>query len=211
MMDGSPGYIETGSWTLSSSTGYNGSTYHYTLGVSGTSTASATWTPDIPTARLYEVYAAYRSSSNRATNVQVTINHSSGTNIVYLNQNGENEVVESFLGEFYFEAGTTGFVRFDNNGTSDNIIADAVIWREVVDPVPEISNLSHLPELATSTDTVTVTANITDNGTVSAATLSYWVSPSGTTGTVTAYDDGAHGDEAAGRWYFRRNYSRAAQ
>jgi len=95
---GAPGYLESGSWMTSTSTGYQGGTYRYTNGVSGAPTSSATWTPDLPSRRRYQVYAAYRQSTNRTTSAPVTITHSTGATIVYLNQNGPNLIVETFLG-----------------------------------------------------------------------------------------------------------------
>lgn len=195
---GAPGYIESGSWTTSSSTGYQGGTYRYVLGVAGPTTASATWTPDLPSQGLYEVYAAYRQSTNRSTAAPMTIAHSTGTTIVSLNQNGSNQIVENLLGTFVFDVGTSGFVRMDNGGAADNLIADAIIWRTPIDPPPTISQIARSPEIATSSDPVTVIVTITDNIQVFSATLSFTVSPSGTTGTIPAFDDGDHGDGVAG-------------
>jgi len=195
---GAPGYVESGSWTTSTSTGYQDGTYRYTLGVSGASTSSATWTPDLPSSRRYEVYAAYRQSTNRATRAPITIAHSTGTTVVSLNQNGANQMVETLLGEFLFEAGTLGYARMDNGGATDNLIADAMIWRVPVDPPPELATLTRTPEIATQSDAVVVTAMITDNGEVASATLSFSVSPSGFAQSIPAYDDGDHGDGGAG-------------
>ncbi len=195
---GAPGYIESGSWNASGSTGYLGGTYRYTLGVAGPTTASATWTPDLPARRLYEVYAAYRQSTNRSTAAPMTIAHGTGTTLVYLNQNGVNQMVETLLGTFVFDAGTTGYVRMDNGGASDNLIADAMIWRTPVDPPPTISQLTRSPESATSANPVTVLATITDNIQVASATLSYRVIPSVYFESIPAFDDGVHGDGVAG-------------
>ena len=38
---GAPGYVESGPWTTSTSTGYLGGTYRFTNGVSGAPTSSA--------------------------------------------------------------------------------------------------------------------------------------------------------------------------
>ena len=79
----------------------------------------------------------------------MTITHSTGTTVVYLNQYGANEMVETLLGEFVFDAGTAGSVRMDNNATTGVLIADAMIWRVPIDPTPEISALPH-PKSSTS-------------------------------------------------------------
>lgn len=195
---GAPEYIETGNWVASGSTGYNGGSYRYTSGVFGAPTSSATWIPNLPLRRIYEVYAAYRKGANRTTNAPMTITHSAGTTLVYLNQNGPNEIVETFLGEFLFDAGSSGSVRMDNNGTTSILIADAMIWRVPFDPPPEISAVARDPEVASHLDPVVITAMITDNVRVSSATLCYSVSPSGISGVIRAYDDGIHGDGVAG-------------
>lgn len=200
--DGAPNYVETGQWTTSALTGYQGGTYRFTTGVIGEPTCSATWTPDLPSSRLYEVYAVYRNGTNRTTNAQMTITHSSGTTIIYLNQYGTGDVVETLLGEFSFDAGSSGSVRMDNNGSTDVLIADAIIWRIPVDPSPKISDISRDPETVTQSHSVTVTATITDNIEVSSATLSYSVSPSGLSDNILAYDDGTHGDGVTGDFIY---------
>lgn len=195
--DGAPGYVETGNWTTSSSTGYAGGTYRYTMGGPESVPASATWMPDLPSSRRYLVYAAYRQSTNRTTNAPVTIAHAEGTTIVSLDQSGDNTMVETLLGEFHFEAGTNGWVRMDSGDAPGAYIADAVVWRTPTDPPPVISGITRTPEAPGGADSVFVSATVTDNGSVATVEVSYAVSPSGASGSVTAYDDGAHGDGPA--------------
>ena len=195
---GPPGYVETGSWSTSGSTGYQGGTYRFVMESPPQPPSSATWRPNLPSSRLYSVYAAYRQSTNRTTSAPITITHASGATVVYLNQNGANEVVETLLGEFLFDAGTNGTVRMDNSSAVGAYIADAIIWRTPTDPPPTISHVTRNPLVPTQSETVVVTANITDNIAVTSATLNYTVSPSGTSESLPAYDDGAHGDGAAG-------------
>jgi hypothetical protein len=196
--DDAPGYVETGSWATSASTGYNGGTYRYVMESPPQPPSSATWTPNLPTNRLYSVYAAYRQSTNRPTIAPITITHASGATVVYLNQNGANEIVETFLGEFFFDAGTSGTVRMDNNGSVGSYIADAMIWRTPTDPPPSISHVTRNPEVPSQSDPVLVTAIITDNNVVTSTTLHYTISPPGMSEILPAYDDGAHGDGSAG-------------
>lgn len=195
---GAPGYAETGSWTTSSSTGYLGGTYRTAFEVPTQSACSATWTPSIPTTGVYDVYAAYRQSTNRTTGAPIAITHDAGTSTIYLNQSGTNTMVEVYLGTFTFKAGTSGSVRMTNNGAAGAYIADAMIWRTYVDTPPTISSVICSPSLPTPADTVTVRATITDTAAVTSAALCYSVSPSGQTAAVQAFDDGAHGDGAAG-------------
>ena len=61
--DGYPAYMETGSWTTSGSTGYDGGTYRFAY--AGDS-ASATWTGSLPDAGEYEVFVWYVNGSNNS-------------------------------------------------------------------------------------------------------------------------------------------------
>ncbi|HRR32380.1 MAG TPA: hypothetical protein P5557_13910, partial [Candidatus Sumerlaeia bacterium] len=71
--DGAPSFVYSGSWTLSSATGYNGGTY---LWASANSNGTATWTPNLPYYGLYNVYAYFIRGGNRSTNVPYKIVHS---------------------------------------------------------------------------------------------------------------------------------------
>lgn len=120
--DGSPDYTETGSWTLSGSSGYNGGTYKFAFtGASST----ATWTEDLAEAD-YEVFVQYRGSGNRATTAKFTVNHAGGATTVNVNQT-QNNLVWVSLGTFSFDAGEATVVL--NAATSSGgavVIADAV-------------------------------------------------------------------------------------
>ncbi len=194
--DGSPGYVETGSWTTSTSTGYNGGTYRYVIDTEPA--ASATWTPDIINPARYEVYAIIRTSTNRTTDAPYTIVHSEGTDIVHISQYGSNMVQELYIGEYNFDAGTGGYVQLNNSGGTGAYISDAIKFVTYEDTPPVITNLSYDPGYPSDTDTVDATAEITDDGSVTSATLHYNSTPNGTSGSVTAYDDGLHNDGSAG-------------
>ena len=193
--DGAPGYTETGSWTLSSGVGYDGGTYHYTLDTSEPSTA--TWTPDLPRDGVYKVYAAFYRGTNRTTSAPITINHAFGQENVYLDQTGSSLIVEVLLGEFPFNSGTGSSIVMDNSGAPGAYIADAMIFQLPSDPLPVISMMSRSPIIPDDSEPVLVTAKITDNVSVSSASLSYTVD-GGASISVPAYDDGAHSDGAAG-------------
>lgn len=194
---GAPGYVEEGIWTLSSSTGYQGGIYRY-VQESDVSTASATWTLDLPSSGLYEIYAAFRDGTNRTTGAPVTIKDASGISVIILDQSGTGHVVERLLGEFYFEKGTDASVRMDNNGEVGYYISDAMIWRPVLDPAPVVSKITRDPQYPDENNDILVTAQILDNTRVESAVLIYTVYPSGTSETVLAFDDGLHGDGLAG-------------
>lgn len=196
-----PPYQETGTWTTSTSTGYNGGLYRFSLHTDPLSTA--TWTPNLPEAGWYEVSTIYLRSSNRAASAPWTINHANGTTVVNVDMSGPSIVMaELLLGEFEFNAGTAGTVTLTNNGSSGAYIADALRFRTSVDDPPTIDTVTHSPSHALDTDAVTVTARVLDDRGIASVTVDYSSSPGGTSGSVTAHDDGNHGDGAAGDGIF---------
>lgn len=94
-------------------------------GASGAHTA--TWTPDIPVAGDYDVFARWHADENNSETVPYTVNHDSGTAAVERNQrlNGGEWVL---LGTYPFAAGTGGNVSisYSPTGTDDRVCADAV-------------------------------------------------------------------------------------
>jgi type IV pilus assembly protein PilY1 len=89
---------------------------------------TATWTPDIPSAGVYEVRARWRATPNRSENVGYTITHAGGTDTVSKNQrlNGGEWVS---LGTYSFDAGTGGNVTMSctvTDTSQDSVCADAV-------------------------------------------------------------------------------------
>jgi uncharacterized lipoprotein YddW (UPF0748 family) len=190
---GAPGYQETGSWTTSTSTGYNGGTYRHTDPARGLSTA--TWRPTLQAGR-YGVYAAYLRSSNRTGDAPYTVTHAGGSVIVHIDQRGTG-MTESFLGEYDFAGGTGGAVVLTNNGGTGAYIADAVLFRPVEPGLPQISNVTRTPFAPVSGEPVTVTARVTSTLGLTSVVVRYQVGSGGLV-NVTAHDDGAHGDGAAG-------------
>lgn len=128
--DGPPAYVEGGTaeWHTSASPGYNNLTYRYSTGGAD---ATATWTANLPESGDYNVYAIFRQSTNRVTSARYDIHASDGTYTVYINQNGENTMVERHLGLFHFNAGNNS-VTLDAKNSSpagDAVIADAIRFR----------------------------------------------------------------------------------
>lgn len=124
--DGYPGYIETGEFINSDFNGYNGGSYRYAVTASVTN-ATATWRPIIPEAGWYPVWVWYRNSTNRPVDARYEVHHSGGTTMIGISQEVHG-MTWRYLGEFYFEAGTNGYVTLIN-GSSDPdqaIIADAI-------------------------------------------------------------------------------------
>jgi hypothetical protein len=120
------GVTFVGTWTTSKSTsGYWGQGYKHD-GNTGKGSKSATFSPTLATGN-YSVYLWYTANPNRASNVPVDIVYNGGSTTVTVNQQ-VNGGQWNLLGTFSFAAGSTGYVRIRNTGTSGYVIADAVRW-----------------------------------------------------------------------------------
>ncbi len=130
--NGDAGHSSTGSWsTVSLSDAYNGDLQRTTT-VTGSPTATATFTPNIPADGHYAVYVWYRTAGTGTTtsDARITINHTGGSTIWTQNQNRDGYTWK-YVGTFYFVAGsnqTIGSVMIDNqSSTAGNyVVADAV-------------------------------------------------------------------------------------
>jgi uncharacterized lipoprotein YddW (UPF0748 family) len=127
---GAPGYTETGSWTASSygGTGYNGGDYRYATSTSvDPPTATATWTPNLPEAGWYPVWAWFRHGANRPAEARYQIHHAGGVTVVSISQEVHGQTWR-YLGEYYFEAGSGGTVTLLNQSAEPGqaVIADAI-------------------------------------------------------------------------------------
>ena len=95
---------------------------------------------------------------------------------------------------------TVGIDTFLNRGSPGN--TNSVIFSGLP-PFVDISDFEHSPKRPTSSDIVTIAAEVTGNETIADVTLYYEVytapyqSPT-QTASVTMYDDGTNGDEIAG-------------
>jgi len=118
-----PGFATAGvDWAESGAVDeYNGSSlYTNTVG------DSATWTPDLPEAGLYQVWAWWASQApggwvyERDTEADYTIHCDGGVDTVVVNQQ-EDYGQWNLLGTYPFQAGTSGYVellRDDANGVA---------------------------------------------------------------------------------------------
>lgn len=120
---GSPGYIETGSWITSGSTGYAGGTYRF---ANAGESHTATWTADLPESGAYEIQLWYREGSNRTTSTQYNFSHTGGPETVYVDQTVTGQAWFS-LGEYTFNAGSNS-ITLNASGSSGGsvVIADAI-------------------------------------------------------------------------------------
>ncbi|MCP3138585.1 golvesin C-terminal-like domain-containing protein [Pyxidicoccus xibeiensis] len=123
---------KTGTWVHSRSTpGFHGYNYVHDNN-DGKGSATATFTPDLPVAGTYNVYARWTASESRSNNVPYRITSKAGSAVVYRNQR-VNGGAWQLLGTYPFNAGTGGNVVISNAGTSGHVVADAVRF-ELVRP-----------------------------------------------------------------------------
>ena len=194
--DGPPGFQSFGTWRLSTSTGYNGGTYIYTRYDDPLSTA--VWTPVILVPGSYDVSYIFRNGTNRSPDAHFTITHADGMDVVHISMAGSGAMTEIPLGAFRFDAGTSGSVMLDNTGAATVFIADAVRFKTAVDDPPQITDVFRSPQYPKASDSVTVTALITDDDQVSSAILHFSSTPLGSSGDVPMFDDGLHDDGSSG-------------
>jgi len=129
---GGAGYSETGSWTTETTTGaYNGSQRKATT-VTGSTSATATFTPNVLSAGYYTVYVWYRwaVSGTTTTDARITINHTGGSTLWTQNQTRDGYTWK-YVGTYYFNVGSNpsnGSVVITNQSSVAGryVIADAV-------------------------------------------------------------------------------------
>jgi len=130
--DGGAGFSTTGSWSSATLSGaYNGSLRRTTT-VTGSPTATARFTPNIPQRGYYAVYVWYRTAGIGTTtsDARITIHHVGGSTVWMQNQNRDGYTWK-YVGTYYFEAGSspsTGSVVVDNQSSTAGhyVVADAV-------------------------------------------------------------------------------------
>ncbi|MCE5327987.1 MAG: hypothetical protein LLG01_16390 [Planctomycetaceae bacterium] len=132
------GVTFAGTWTVSTSNPVKyGADYRHD-GNTGKGTKSASYAFPITTKGKYEV-SVYKAAadSGKSSNTPVEIVHSKGTAAVTLNQTTNAGTWEA-LGQFVFEAGSTGVVRLNTAGTTAYVVADAVqfVLKKVPPPPP---------------------------------------------------------------------------
>ncbi len=119
-------YTTTGSWTEGSYAGYHVTNYHFTDTVTGTATHEASWSPTLSSSGTYEVFVWYVEGTNRPTDAEYTVNHSSGSTTVYVDQTTNGSQWYS-LGSYSFPASGGSVVLSNHSSTSGKaVIADAV-------------------------------------------------------------------------------------
>ncbi|MCC7066246.1 MAG: N-acetylmuramoyl-L-alanine amidase, partial [Planctomycetes bacterium] len=122
---GAPNYTETGGWSTSASSGYNGGGYRF-ASTGATETATATW--QIPVARdgFYPVFVWLRASSNRTPQANYRIHHTGGVTTAQLDQTRDT-LTWAHLGNYWFSAAQGARIVLSNQSAASGvIIADTV-------------------------------------------------------------------------------------
>ncbi len=144
-----PGVSFVGNWSNSTSGIYFGSPgdlpYKY-ASTSPTETAYARYRPTIPEAGFYPIYAWTHSGSDRATDQLYRVAHSGGITEATVNHRRVGNGLV-YLGTYYFEAGTDGYVDISNRSTTPGsvVIADMIRFGNGMGDIDRGGGVSGLP------------------------------------------------------------------
>ncbi|WP_425396327.1 fibronectin type III domain-containing protein [Aeoliella sp.] len=124
------GVTFTGAWSNSSAGIYFGDAgdvpYRF-ASTSATETATAEYRPNVQEAGYYPVYAWTRYGSDRASDQLYRVHHSGGATEVTINHRRVGNGLV-YLGTYYFEEGTEGYVEISNKSSESGrvVIADMI-------------------------------------------------------------------------------------
>ena len=123
-----PGVTFTGTWNSVSASVYYGDPgdvpFEYTV-ASSTETAYARYRPDIPEAGFYPVYSWVSAGPGRVDQLY-RVTHAGGTTEVHVDHARVGDGLV-YLGTYYFEAGTDGYVDISNQSSDSGVvIADMI-------------------------------------------------------------------------------------
>ncbi|MGC9399159.1 MAG: N-acetylmuramoyl-L-alanine amidase [Anaerolineae bacterium] len=123
--DQDAGFNTGGAWNVSIQPGYQDGDYHFATTVSGSATATATWTLEVPQRGLYALYAWVRPGANRTADARYTVHHAGGSSDVWLDQR-IRPMTWRYLGTFPFA--DNAIVTLDNASAEagNAVIADAL-------------------------------------------------------------------------------------
>jgi choice-of-anchor B domain-containing protein len=122
-----PAATFSGAWTTAtSSTDKYLTNYAFATSVTAPATASATFTPNLSSPGLYDVAIWYPQGGNRANNAPYTINSSSGSATITVNQQSGGGTWQAIGSAIEFPAGNSGNVVLANSANPSVVLADAV-------------------------------------------------------------------------------------
>ncbi len=123
--NGAPLYSESGGFSLSASSGYNGLSYRF-ASITAVPTATATWTLSVPRDGVYPVYVYFRAGVNRSTAARYSVVHTGGTTVHEVDQTVDDRTWV-WLGDYAFAAALPAQIVLDNQSSNGSVvIADAV-------------------------------------------------------------------------------------
>ncbi|RAU93705.1 family 16 glycosylhydrolase [Paenibacillus sp. YN15] len=99
-------YTESGNWQGSSLKGYNGSKTRF----SSSSGAYARWTPDVPTAGLYEIYIYKVVGQGNAVSAQIDVHYTGGADTKPLYP-ADGVSGWEYVGDYWLSPGTADYIR----------------------------------------------------------------------------------------------------
>ena len=178
--------VTGGTWLASTYVpGFYGSNYLYGSVADGS--VSVAFTPSLPVAGTYKVYALWTGAwSARDKHVPFEINHKLGKTTTYVDETATGTLGQ-LLGTFSFNQGSTGSVVIRTAGTTGDVVADAVRFEQVADGTV----LTPVDPITVTTYTLTVSKSGTGSGTVTGTGISCGTDcsetvNSGTSVTLTA-------------------------
>ncbi len=138
----------SGTWSNSSSSvfyGDPGDTPYRFASTSATETAFARYRPNITEAGFYPVYSWTRAGSDR-TNQLYRVTHSGGTTEVTVNHRRVGNGLV-YLGNYYFEQGTAGYVDISNRSSEAGrvVIADMIRFGNGMGDIDRGGGISGVP------------------------------------------------------------------
>jgi hypothetical protein len=124
-----PDAAYTGGWTLgTSSADKYGGDYRFVGTVAGPATATASFTPNLPSAGYYSVYVWYPQGSNRSTNAPLSLIYPGGTLNYLVDQTTGGGGWRLLASNLFLPAGNSTSVQVANNAgyTGKVVMADGV-------------------------------------------------------------------------------------
>ena len=143
------GVTFSGSWSNSTASLYFGDVgdvpYRF-ASTSATETAVARYQPDLPEGGFYPVYAWTRYGSDRAADQLYRVHHAGGETEVTINHRRVGNGLV-YLGTYYFEAGTGGYVEISNKSSESGrvVIADMIRFGNGMGDISRTGGVSGRP------------------------------------------------------------------
>jgi RHS repeat-associated protein len=160
---------------------------------------TATWTPSIPAAKDYRVYARWSAHPNRATDAKYTVTHAAGESTITVNQQ-QNGATWNLLGTFRLVPGAGHRVSLSDQANGF-VIADALRFDPADGPAANTATCS--PSLAPGQYQVYARWTAHPNR---ASDAKYTITHSGGQSTISVNQQ-----QAGGAWNLLGTFSLSAQ